>query len=160
MLKFTKLLGRGTPGLPISTCMLYFSESMLSLKLYTEIFLYMCLYLSTCVYKWAGMHTLVYEYTPQFRIFTDTWVVALITYFFCQYYFSLASPHFLNVSRMGSHHIQHLGLGGNSLVKIVSPWETHDSGFCLNGFSVNRSKYYFSTHNWKLLIHLCSCNYI
>ena len=44
-------------------------------------FIYMSVYLSTCVYKWAGMHTLVYEYTPQFRIFTDTWVVALITFF-------------------------------------------------------------------------------
>ena len=33
------------------------------------------------MYKWAGMHTLVYEYTPQFHIFTDTWVVALITFF-------------------------------------------------------------------------------
>ena len=47
----------------------------------SEIFLYMCAYLSTCVYKWAGMHTLVYEYTPQFRIFPDTCVVALVTFF-------------------------------------------------------------------------------
>ena len=121
-----------------------------------EILLYMSVYLSTCVYKWVGMHTLVYEYTPQFRIFTDAWVVAFIT-FFCQYYFSFASPHFLNVSRMGYRHIQHLGPGGDSLVEIVSPWETHDSGFCLNGFSVNRSKYCLSTHNWKLLLHLLSC---
>ena len=95
MLKFTKLLGRGTPGLPISTCMLYFSESMLCLKLYTEIFLYMSLYLSTCVHKWAGIHTLVYEYTPQFRIFTDTWVVALFTFFFLSILFFFRIPSFL-----------------------------------------------------------------
>ena len=136
-----------------------FSESMVCLKLYTETFLYMSLYLSTCAYKWAGMHTLVYKYTPQFRILTDTWFVALITFFSVNIIF-LSSPHLWNVSRMGSHHIQHLGLRGDPLVKIVSPWETHDSGFCLNGLSVNRSKYCLSTHNWKLLIHLYSCNSI
>ena len=140
MLKFTKLLGRDTPGLPTSTCMLYFSESMLCLKLYTDIFLYMNLYLSTCVDKWAGMRTLVCEDIRHNFAFSPIHGLSHSSLFFCQYYFSFASLHFLNVSRMGSHHIQHLGLGGDSLVKIVSHWETHGSGFCLNWFSVNRQQ--------------------
>ena len=51
MLKFTKLLGRGTPGIPTSTCMLYFSESMLCLKLYWDIFIYIWvyIYLHVCI---------------------------------------------------------------------------------------------------------------
>ena len=140
-------------------CYIFFRIYALLGIIYRDI-LFMSLYLSTCVYKLAGMHTLVYEYTLQCRIFHRYMDCGTHNFFFCQYYFFVESPHFLNVSRMASHHIQHLRLGGDSLVKIVSPWETHDSGFCLNGFSINCSKYCLSTNNWKLLIHLYSCNSI
>ena len=83
----------------------------------------------------TGMHTLVYEYT-QFSHFHRFMGCRTHHLFFCQYHFSFASLHFLNASRLVSSHIQLLALGGDCLVKIVSPWETHESGFCLNGFFV------------------------
>ena len=76
----------------------------------TDRVLYMRAYLSTSVYKWVGMHTLIFECTPQFRIL-PIHGLSHSSSFFCQYYFSFASLHFLNVPRMGSRHIQHLGLG-------------------------------------------------
>ena len=64
-------------------------------------------------------------------------------FFFCQYYFSFASPHFLNVSRMGSHHIQHLGLGGDSLVKLCRLGRPKTAAFALMGFPTTTANIVF-----------------
>ena len=115
------------------------SESILCLIQYEDTSVFVCISICICVqvcgfgYTHLRICTAVLHLHLRMGFRTHHFFLPIV---FC---FRIAS--FAKVVTDGISSYSTSRARGDCLVKILPPWETHDSGFCLDGSSINRSKY-------------------